>query len=195
MQAASLLSELPPIGPVRHEGDGDIDCQRLDMLVHYYSADDNSEVAERRRLEDGFFLYQEGDPTNAHGIIAGLTHAFTDVSGVKLERLRPNDLDLVLKHGDFMSAVVDEADEDPDTGEIDLRELEEGVSTVSVYSLARALNRLLARLGSRPRVVPLRGDGRREAYVSLSITDALALAKEGLLEIEGVEEVMDFGAW
>lgn len=195
LQSASLLAELPPIGRVRHDGDGDIDAQRLDMLEHYYGADEDATVAKRRRSEDGFFLYRENAGLIAQDIVNALAANHTDLNGVTIGRLSPDDVDLVLKHGDHMAAIVDEADEDPDTGEIDLRELEGGGGTASVYSIARALNRILARVGGRARIVPLRGDGEREAYVSVGITDALSLAKGCLLELEGVEEVMDFGGW
>ena len=101
----------------------------------------------------------------------------------------------MLRHGEHLSAVVDEHLENPDTGEVDLRDLDLGPPTVSVCSIVRALNSLIARSGGRRRLVPLRADGEREAYIAVPVTDALTLAKEGILEIEDPEGIMDFGAW
>ena len=85
-------------------------------------------------------------------------------------------------------------DDDLDTGQIDLSELDAS-PTVAVQALVRAVNILLDREDVRERFVLLCCDGRRECYVRVSLADALALCTAGHLASDEDEAVLDLGAW
>jgi hypothetical protein len=89
--------------------------------------------------------------------------------------------------------VIDDYEDEMDTGDIDLRELE-GAS-ISVRGLVRALNILLDRHGVRERLVPLVADDDREPYIATTVANAMNLCKAGLLEEETPEELIELCAW
>jgi hypothetical protein len=76
-----------------------------------------------------------------------------------------------------------------------MRDLEHESPMVSVHSMVQAVNSLLARKGVRRRMVELRSDGQREAYIGAGLREATSLLQAGFLEDEEAEELMDFAGW
>lgn len=178
--------------------ESDDEARRLDLLEVYYSAGGDEETARRRRSEDRFFLQKVGEPATAAGLVARLAELLPELGTVKLERIGGGDGPLVLRAAEHFAAVLDEYEEETDTDQFDLAEAEKrrgGVPMVTVRGLVRALNVLLDRYGVRDRLISLRGDSNREAYVSLGLTDAVQLAEAGHLEDDESSEVMNLGAW
>jgi ClpP class serine protease len=103
----------------------------------------------------------------------------------------------VLRAGEHFAALLDDYEENLETGEIDLRDIEAARQgqAVTLRGLVRALNALLERFGVRERMVPLRSDADREVYVALPLTEALELARLGHLEEDSAEDVMELGCW
>ena len=94
--------------------------------------------------------------------------------------------------------VLDGYEDATDTGDCDLTEAAQratGGTMVTVRGLVRALTVLLDRHDVRERLVAQRGDEEREAYVSLGLTEANAMALDGHLEDEDANDVMQLGAW
>jgi hypothetical protein len=173
----------------------DADARRLDLLVRYYHANGDAEVMRRRRLADRFFLHDADVPASARDLVERLAALAPELGRVTLERIGSDDGPLVLRAGEHLAAVTDpEEDEELDTGQVDLTELEEAAS-ITVRGLVRAQNILLDRFGIRERLVPLPSDGRREAYVALAVAEAMNLCRDGGLDVSNAERLFDLAAW
>jgi hypothetical protein len=178
--------------------ESDEDSRRMDLLEVYFEGGGDPEVARRRQLADRFFVQKVGEPATAAGLVERLVALLPELGAVKLERIGGGDGPLVLRAGDHFAAVLDEYEEETDTDEFDLKEAamrNAGVPMVTVRGLVRALNVLLDRHGVRERLVSLNGDDKREAYISLGLTEAVQLAQDGHLEDEDASDVMTLGAW
>lgn len=180
-------------------GDGEALKRRTDLLVAYYDAGGNSQVARARRLADRAFVQRADDPVTAGELVAKLAALSPELGPVKMERIgSAPDAPLVLRAGEHFVALLDEYEESLDTDEIDLRELEERRrrgQMVTVRGLVRAINVLLDRNGVRERLIALLCDDDREIYVATSVTDAVELVRGGWLEDEDVEGVMELAGW
>ncbi|MCC6878025.1 MAG: hypothetical protein IT378_27180 [Sandaracinaceae bacterium] len=201
LRRASLLSELDSDELLRVASEvevGEPESRRVDMLEIYYNANGKAEVSARRRLADRFFLQRVGDPATAASLVTRLAELTPELKTVRLERIGGGDGPLVLRAGEHFSAVLDDYEEETDTDELSLAEMEArkgSVAMVTVRGLVRALNVLLDRHGVRSRLIALGGDERREVYVGLGVSEAIQLATAGLLEDEETEDVMELGAW
>jgi hypothetical protein len=201
MSAAGLLEELDEEELLRlasEVGEGEPDERCVTLLELYYDAGGDEEAAERRRRKDRFFLQRVDQPATASGLVARLVELTPELAEVTLERIGGGDGPLVLRSGEHFAAVLDDYDEETDTGELDIREAElrkSGVPMVTVRGLVHALNVLLDRRGVRERLVALRGDAEREIYAGLGVTEAMQLTRSGYLEDDDAEDVMDLGAW
>lgn len=200
MRGAGLLSELDQEELLRvasEVSDGDTDERCVTMLELYFEAAGDVETSARRRLADRFFIQRMDEPVTATALVSRLVSLTPELDGVTLERIGGDDGPLVLRAGDHHAAVLDDED-DPDTGEIDLRAAElrkSGVAMVTVRGLVRALNVLLDRHGVRERLIAIRGDHEREIYAGLGVTQALSLTRAGYLEDDDAEDVLELGAW
>jgi len=187
MLMAVLLDSVEP-----HE---DEDARHLDLLELYYAGGDAEDVATRRRAADRFFVHHAEDVVNAHQLVSRLSALVPEIGTVSLERIGSDDGPLVLRAGEHFSAVVDEPEEEEmDTGQIDLTELEPETS-ITVRGLVGSINVLLDRNDVRSRLVPLTSDGEREAYVCCGVAEAMVLCRDGYLEAEDPERLMEFCAW
>lgn len=202
LRTAGLMSELDEEELLRvasEASDGEVEARRVTMLEIYYAAAGDEAASARRREEDRFFLQRVGEPATAAGLVKRLTALTSELSGVRLERIGGgDDGPLVLRAGEHFAAVLDDYEEETDTGELDLVEAEQrkrAVPMVTVRGLVRAINVLLDRHGVRGRLVALRGDEEREVYVALGVSEAVQLAQLGYLEDEEAEDVMELGAW
>lgn len=174
-------------------GDAPDDVQRLDIVESYYAAEGDAELSGRRIDEDRYFIFREGDRTNAHLVVQELAALLPEVGMVSLERIGSDDGPLVIRAGEHFSAVTDinahlEADE------VDLSALEEG-DTVSVQALVTAFNVLLDRHEVTERWLQLPGDGSREAYVATTVLRAVDLCSAGFLEEDNRELLIEFAGW
>lgn len=173
--------------------------RRVELLELYYRAGGDAVASQRRRLRDRFFVQRAGEPATAAGLVARLVALTPELTDVQLERIGGgDDGPLVLRSGEHFCAVLDEYEEETDTDEIDVQELEErknDVPMVTVRGLVRAINVLLDRNGVRERLVSLRGDVHREVYVQLGVSEAMLLAKSGYLEDLDAEDVMELAGW
>ncbi len=167
--------------------------RQLTLLELYYSGDGNAVAAVRRRTVDRFFVYRDGDPVTAQVLIERLAILAPELADIELEKLGEEG-PLVVRSGEDVAGVVDDYDEDLDTGEIDLRSLEDG-QTVSVRGLVSAMNKLLARHHVEERLVPLRADMTREAYIALDLKHAQPLCERDYLEEAGIDELLEFACW
>lgn len=196
LQEAGLLSELSPelLSKLQaRSGAQDDDARRLDIVVAYFGGSDSEGSALRRIAQDRFFLHRDDDETSAKELVVRLAALTPEVGGVNLERIGSDEGPLVLRAGEHFSAVADE-EEHLDTGEIDLSELDAS-PTVMVRSLVGAINVLLERCDVRQRLIPLPGDGKREAYVAAGVAEAMILCQAGCLEEDDPEQLMDFCGW
>lgn len=199
LSAAGLMDELQAaeLGDIAEKlGDVEGVRRRVDLLeLYYYYAQGNPIAARRRRMNDRFFMHREEDGTaTANVLVERLAELAPELPEVNLERIGDSITDpLVLRSGEHFSAVVDDYEEDMDTDEIDLRELD-GAS-ISVRGLVRALNILLDRHDVRERLVEMRSDDEREAYLATTVANAVNLCKAGYLEEETVEDVMELAGW
>lgn len=186
MKEAGLISELSDtllmVLLERVDAKDDEDARRLDLLSLYYLGGDDDEVAARRRSIDRWFVHDERRPVNAHTIVGRLANLAPELGDVSLERIGSDDGPLVVRAGDHLSAVTDE-------------DAEEDEGYITVRGLVGALNVLLERNDIRERWVQLRGDGRREGFVALGVTEAMLLCRYDCLEEDDPERVMEFGAW
>lgn len=199
LRRAGLLGELTDglleVLLERVDPRGDEQARRLDLLTLYYEGGGDAEVASRRARSDRWLLHQDGEPSNAHAIVRRLAALAPELGPVSLERIGTDDGPLVVRAGDHLSAVIDHED-DFDTGEIDLTELDaDAGEMISVRGLVRALNVLLDRHQIRERWIGLASDGEREAFVALGVAEAMLLCRSGELEHASPEEVMEFAAW
>lgn len=170
--------------------------RRVDLLeLYYFHATGNPIAARRRRMDDRFFMHREQDQgATAGALVERLAELAPEIPEVRLERIGDGPTDpLILRSGEHVAGVLDDYDEDLDTGEIDLREIE-GPS-ISVRGLVRALNILLDRHEVRERLVELRSDDEREVYVATTLAQAMAFCKASILEEETPEEVMELAGW
>ncbi len=175
----------------------DRDARWVEMLEVYYGIDD-PERASVRRGADRYFIQRLGEPATAKSLVERLSDLQPELGGISLERIGGADGPLVLRAGDHFCAVLDENEEEMDTDQIDLSDLEDrsgGVPMVTVRGLVRSTNVLLDRHGVRERLISLRGDEEREVYVGLGVAEAMTLAQQGYLEDEDPEEVMELAAW
>lgn len=200
LQAAGLLIELDSDELLRlasEVDESDPDVRWVDLLEVYFGRGDE-ETCRRRRMADGYFLQRLGAPATAAGLVGRLSWLFPEIDGVSLERIGGEDGPLVIRAGEHFCAVLDETEENLDTDQLDLRELDDdnsGPPMVTVRGLVRATNVLLDRHGVRERLISLRGDDEREVYVRLGITEAMTLAQGGYLEDDDPEDVMELAAW
>ncbi|MCA9615384.1 MAG: hypothetical protein H6721_08780 [Sandaracinus sp.] len=198
LRTAGWLAELTdPLLAVFQESataNPDEDARRLDLLLLYYHASD-TEAAARRRAQDRFFLHDADEPASARDLVVRLSSVTPELGTVTLERIGTDDGPLVLRAGEHLAAVSDpEEEEELDTGQIDLSELEEAAS-ITVRGLVRAVNILLDRFGVRERLIPLPSDGRREAYAALPVAEAMTLCRAGGLDVTNAERLFDLAAW
>ena len=182
-------------------GDGGGTEKRLDALEAYYAANGDAQLSRTRRSVDRFFLLRATEPTTAGALVTHLAELVPEVGAIALERIGGGtDGPLVLRAGEIFAALLDDYEESMDTDEIDLRELEarraaEHTTMVTLRGLVRAVNVLLDRKGVRERLVALRGDDVREAYIATSVTEAIELARGGYLDDDDVEDVMELAGW
>ncbi len=182
----ALLERLPPTH--------DEDVRRTELMrLYYVEAPSDGGVA--RRTKDRLLLHDAESGDSAREIVRRLVECSPEVGALSLERIGTDDGPLVLRtRSDTFSAVLEADDDDLDTGQIDLSELDAS-PTVAVQALVRAVNILLDREDVRERFVLLCCDGRRECYVRVSLADALALCTAGHLASDEDEAVLDLGAW
>ncbi len=177
--------------------------RRIDVLEAYYEADGDPAISRSRRLVDRFFCQREGEPITTTTLLRSLTDLAPELGEIALERIGGGaDGPLVLRAGENFAALLDDYEEHLDTGEVDVRDMEEvereraaGIMMVTVRGLVRAVNVLLDRNGVRERLVPLRSDAPREIYVAVPLTEAIELARLGHLEEESPEDVMELCSW
>ncbi len=169
------------------------DARRLDLLLAYFGGAGDAEAAQRRIASDRFLMHDGNDPQSAPEFVARLCGLAPELGHVELERIGSSEGPLVLRHGDHLAAVTDMEDDDLDTGEIDLSELDN--PSVTIRGLVVAVNVLLGQMDVRARFVPLAGDGEREAFVAVGVAEASALLKAGCLELEKAERLLEFCAW
>lgn len=202
LRAVRLLGELDAEELLRVASEvpegADEDARRATLLELYYDAAGDSGASARRRRADRFFMQRVGEPATAAGLVARLVELTPELPEVGLERIGGQDGPLVVRAGEHVVAVLDDDEEDLESGEFDLAEgerPESGVPMVTVRGLVRALNVLLDRHGVRERLVSLCGDEAREVYVGLGVGEAMQLVRAGYLEDDDAEEVMELGAW
>ncbi len=196
LRGAGLLGELTDglleVLLERVDPGGDEQARRLDLLSLYYEGSGDPEVAARRAAVDRWLLHRDGEAANAHAIVRRLASLAVELGPVGLERIGSVDGPLVVRAGEHLSAVTDgEEDIDADAGDPHAAEPE----TITVRGLVRALNVLLDRHQVRTRWVALASDGRREAFVTLGVAEAMLLCRSGDLEHASPEEVIEFAAW
>jgi len=158
------------------------DARRLDLLEHYYDANGDPAMSDKRWSDDRMVLFRDENGATARTIVAALAHSHPETGDTHIERLGGSDGPLVLRCGEHMSAVDDE-------------DVTGGGRTVAVRSLVTAFNVLLDRFADPRRLVPLRGDGRREMYVALDVEHAVPLCLGGHLEEMTTSELMSLAAW
>jgi hypothetical protein len=174
---------------------------RMELLDAHYGAGGDSGIGSSRRQADRYFVHHESEPVTASALLDRLSALAPEVGRIALERIGSGaDSTLVLRAGDDFVALLDDFEEGMDTGEVDLRDLEgrssgQPAAMVTVRGLVRGVNVLLGRRDVRERLVPLRSDVMREVYVGLPLTEAIELARGGLLEEESAEDVMELGGW
>ena len=199
VSAAGLMDELnaAELSEIADKlGDAEGIERKVDLLeLYYYYALGDSKVGVRRRLADRFFLHRDADDqATAKVLVSRLSDLAPELGELRLERIGQHPSDpLVLRSGEHFSAVLDDYEDDMDTGDIDLRELDH--PSISVRGLVRALNVLLDRHGVRQRLVPLAADEEREPYIATTVASAMMLCKAGLVEAETPEELMELCAW
>ncbi len=157
------------------------DARRLDLLELYYAAAGDIEASKRRSREDRMIVHHAGFGENAITFIQRLSFSNPELPGLRVERMGTDDGPLVLRSGDFVSAVSD--DDDPSDGQ------------VSVRAIVQAFNVMLDRADVESRLVLVRGDGERELYLAVGPTEALALCQTGVLEEDDWERLHEYCAW
>lgn len=198
LRGAGLLSELDPeeLGRISPQLTSNRPEERqLDLLELYYAAGGDATAAARRVGQDRFFVHRDDSHMGALEVLRHLESLFPELGELRLERIGDEEGPLVLRSSEHISPLVDAYEEELDTDEVDLRDMEQDQPMVSVHSLVGGLNGLLSRHGVRARLVELRSDGRREVYVASSLAKATSLLQHDLLEDEDAEELMDFAGW
>ena len=173
--------------------------RRIDLLEAHYAAGGDGALSRQRRTRDRFLLQRETEPVTAGRLLERLAALAPELPAVALERVGgSDDGPLVLRAGEHLAALLDDYEENLETGDIDLRELEGAQrpagTMVTLRGLVRATNTLLERHGVRQRLVALRSDAAREVYLATSLTEAIELARAGHLE-DDTEEVVELGCW
>lgn len=172
--------------------------RQIDLLEAYYEAAGDDALSHTRRGVDRFLCQRVGEPIGTSALLNHLGALAPELGEIALERIGGGDEGpLVLRAGEHFAALLDDYEENLETGEIDLRDVEAANQgqAVTLRGLVRAVNGLLERYGVRERLVPLRSDEDREIYVALPLTEALELARQGFLEEENAEDVMELGCW
>ncbi len=169
------------------------DAQRLDLVEGYYDAAGDAEASGRRTDADRYFIFREGDRTNAHLVVQQLAALLPEIGMVSLERIGSEDGPLVIRAGEHLSAVTD-INAHLEDDEVDISALEDD-DTVSVQALVTALNVLVGHCEVSERWVQLRGDGSREAYVATTLSRAIGLRSAGVLEEDDSELLIEFAGW
>lgn len=201
LKKAGLLTELDSdelLKMASEVEEEETDTRWVEMLAVYFRAGGDREIADRRKMADGYFIQRLGAPATAAGLVGRLDALFPELDEVSLERIGGEDGPLVVRAGEHFCAVLDETEESLDTDQVDLSDLDDedkGPPMVTVRGLVRATNVLLDRHMVRDRLISLRGDDEREVYVRLGITEAMTLAREGYLEDDDPEDVMELAAW
>jgi hypothetical protein len=192
--AAGLLTELDgnELQRIQRNLRGEGVTRTLHLAFLYYDVAGDAEGSLRRRRTDRFFGYDEGERLTALQLLGRLAEVNPELDGMQLEQIG-DDGPLVVRCGDHVAGVVDDQDDDADTGEIDLSRGD--APTVTVRGLVNAVNRLLDRIGIRERLVALRSDGRREMYLAVTLATAMTLCREDLLEEEDPEELLEHAGW
>lgn len=163
-------------------GTKDEDARRLDLLEHYYDANGDPSMSDKRWSDDRMVLFRSQNGATARTIVSALAHSHPDTSETHLERLGGDDGPLVIRCGEHISAIDDE-------------DVAGGGSTVAVRALVAAFNVILDRFSDQRRLVPLRGDGFREMYVALDSDHAISLCLAGHLEEMSTSELMALAGW
>lgn len=174
------------------------DALRLDLLAAYYLGRPPRPADPRhvtRRRADRFLLHRATDRSTARDVVTALNDVLPELGSIVLERIGGDDGPLVLRSGELIGPVVDDVDRAVDTNEIDLEELENDVETVAVRSIVRAANGLLRQAGVGERIVALRADATREAYLGVDRRAAERLFDARCLEEPSFDEVLDFSSW
>lgn len=172
--------------------------REVDILEAYYGANGDEALSHTRRGVDRFLCQRADDATGTTALLNHLGALAPELGEISLERIGGGDEGpLVLRAGEHFAALLDDYEENLETGEIDLRDVEAARQgqAVTLRGLIRALNGLLDRFGVRERMVPLRSDEDREVYVALPLTEALELARQGYLDEEDAADVMELGCW
>jgi hypothetical protein len=160
-------------------------ARRIDMLDAYYDAAGDPIAGQRRTATDRWFVYRSDDSLDAQALVNRLLAVLPELAGARFERVGGSDGALVLRAGDHVCAIEDDADDDGT-----------GSMSVSVRDVVRAVNVLLDRHGVRVRMVGLIGDGAREAYVGVgSLAAAVALVEGDCLAATDTESLMQLVAW
>jgi hypothetical protein len=170
----------------------------IDLVEAYYEGGGEEAVSQARRSVDRYLCQRAGDAIGTTALLNHLGALAPELGEIALERIGGGDEGpLVLRAGEHFAALLDDYEENLETGEIDLRDIETARQgqAVTLRGLVRALNALLERFSVRERMVPLRSDADREIYVALPLTEALELARGGHLEEENAEDVMELGCW
>jgi hypothetical protein len=172
--------------------------RQMDLLEAYYEAAGDEALSNTRRSVDRFLCQRADASLGTTALLDHLGALAPELGEIALERIGGGEEGpLVLRAGEHFAALLDDYEENLETGDIDLRDIEaarEG-QAVTLRGLVRALNALLDRFGVRERMVPLRSDAEREVYVALPLTEALELARAGHLEEDSAEDVMELGCW
>jgi len=170
----------------------------MDLVEAYYEAAGDDALSQARRSVDRYLCQHAGDAVGTTALLNHLGALAPELGEIALERIGGGEEGpLVLRAGEHFAALLDDYEENLETGEIDLRDIEAARQgqAVTLRGLVRALNALLERFGVRERMVPLRSDADREIYIALPLTEALELARAGHLEEESAEDVMELGCW
>lgn len=172
--------------------------RNIDLIEAYYEAGGDEALSHTRRSVDRFLCQRAGEATGTTALLNHLGALAPELGEIALERIGGGDEGpLVLRAGEHFAALLDDYEENLETGDVDLREVEAAHQgqAVTLRGLVRALNGLLDRFGVRERLVPLRSDQDREVYLALPLTEALELARQGHLEEDNAEDVMELGCW
>ena len=159
-------------------------ARRLDLLEAYYDADGDPITAQRRVATDRWFVYRSQEGLNASQLVTRVLAVLPELTGAHFERVGGPEGALLLRAGDHVCAIEDEADDGT------------GVVSVSVRDVVRAVNVLLERHDLRVRMVGLLGDGQREAYIGVSsMAAAVALVDGDYLAATDTEALIQLTAW
>lgn len=202
LKAAGLLGELTADELLRLASeveDSDPERRRVDLVERYYEVGD-PRTAERRQMSDRYFIQRAGEPATANMLVERLVRLCPELGQAHLEHIGGPHGPLVLRAGEHHCAVLDEYDEETETGDYDLRAAEESrrnsrVMMVTVRGLVRAINVMLGKRATSVRLIALRGDAEREVYVALGLAEAVQLAQLGHLEDEDSEDLVELGGW